>query len=118
MGKVTCPENVLIEIPVSDLRMKKENLRLSQMCAAYHEGKLELSYSFANDQTYELKTLRIVTDRETLVPSITELYSCAVFYENEMRELSGVNIQMMDLDYHEKLYRIGVETPLAPKEDK
>ena len=32
-------------------------------------------------------------------------------YENEMKELFGVNIQMINLDYQNRLYRINEETP-------
>ena len=121
MSNVICPDNVLEEIEVGELltkAMEKKNagLRLSQACAAYAAGKLEVSYSFANDETYELVTLRLVIDPDTEIPSITEIYPAAVFYENEMKELFGVKIQMIETDYQNKLYRIEQETPLLPKD--
>ena len=84
MSKVICPPNVLEEIGLDELlkrviELKHEGLRLAQACAAYAQGKLELSYSFANDETYELTTLRVVTDIDTEVPSITEVVPAAVF---------------------------------------
>ena len=122
MAEVICPENELIEIEPERLwdevmKMKNQHQRLSQACAAYVDGKYELSYSFANDETYEYKTLRIVMDREQEVSSITEFYPYAFLYENEMKELFGVKINMIRMDYHDKLYRIDAKTPFL-KEDE
>lgn len=121
MAEVICPDNVLEEIDVNELLtrvMEKKNagLRLSQACAACVNGKFELSYSFANDDTYEYTTLRAVIDIDTEVPSVTAFYPFAFLYENEMKELFGVKINMINLDYHDKLYRISAETPFLKKE--
>ncbi len=121
MANVICPENVLKEIPHELLLdtvmvMKNQNKRLSQACAVYVGGKYELSYSFTDEESYELTTLRLVIDPETEIPSITEFYPYAFLYENEMVELFGVKIQMLNLDYNNKLYRIDQVTPL--KKDK
>ncbi len=123
MAEVIAPENILEEIELSDLlhvvmTKKKEGLRLSQACAAYVDGKYELSYSFADDKTYQLTTLRVVIDVDAKVPSITEIVPQAIFYENEMKELFGVNIEMIALDYNNKLYRIEEEAPFGPKQEE
>ncbi|HAK58193.1 MAG TPA: hypothetical protein DCP06_04365 [Lachnospiraceae bacterium] len=96
------------------MELKKEGMRLSQACAAYIDDKFELSYSFADDVDYTYKSLRLVIDTDTEVPSITEVVPSAVFYENEMKEIFGVRINMISLDYNNKLYRINVENPLGP----
>ncbi len=98
------------------IEMKRQGYRLSQACAAYAEGKLELSYSFADDNNYGYTTLRLVIDKETEIISLTEIIPYAAFYENEMKELFGVNIHMIEPDYKNKLYRITKETPFIPKE--
>ncbi|MBQ1547100.1 MAG: NADH-quinone oxidoreductase subunit C [Lachnospiraceae bacterium] len=120
MAEVIHPDEILDEIEVSDLltkalSLKKDNFRLSQACAAYANEKIELSYSFANDDTYQFTTLRVVIDPETEVPSITEIIPPAVFYENEMKELFGVKIKMISTDLQNRLYRIEEETPMIPK---
>ncbi len=118
MAEVICPDNIQIAIEPEAIldhamKMKKQGFRLSQACAAYVNKKFELSYSFADDSgTYQLTTLRIVIDPETEVSSITELYPYAFLYENEMKELFGVKIRLINLDYDNKLYRIRQETPL------
>ena len=120
MAEVIHPEEKLIEIPLAELltkvmELKKAGYRLSQACAAYVDEKFELSYSFADDSTYQYTSLRVVIDTDTEVPSITEIVPTAVFYENEMKELFGVKINMISLDYENRFYRIEKETPLGPQ---
>lgn len=122
MGQVMNAEYKIVEIHDDRLlaevmKLKHENYRLSQACAVYTEGHYELSYSFAPFEKYDYVTLRIVCEKETEIPSITELYPYAFLYENEMKELFGVNIKMINLDYENKLYRIEEEAPFA-KEGK
>ncbi len=119
MAEVIHPEEQLITIEVGELlpkvmQLKKDGMRLSQACAAYINEKFELSYSFADDTTYEYKTLRLVIDSDVEVPSITDIVPAAVFYENEMKELFGVKIRMIAVDYNDKLYRIKKVNPLGP----
>lgn len=114
--EVKNPENTIEVIDVENLLervmyQKKMNHRLSQICAVYVNDKLELSYSFADDETNQYHNLRLIVDKETEVYSITEFYPYAFLYENEMKELFGVNVQMINLDYNNKLYRIDEETP-------
>ena len=122
MAEVICPENEMEIIEPDQLLekvMTKKNagMRLSQACAAWVNGKYELSYSFADDNTYEYQTLRICLEREQEVASITAFYPYAFLYENEMKELFGVKIEMINLDYHDKLYRIDTPTPFLKKEE-
>ena len=116
MAEIKNPAHVTLEITPDQLlgdvvALKKQGLRLSQICCAYSNEKLELSYSFANDDTNDYIILRIVMDKDTEVCSITELYPYAFLYENEMKELFGVNIYMLNVDYDHKLYRLNDETP-------
>ena len=120
MAEIKNPEHVILEITPDELlgnvmTLKNNKLRLSQICCAYSNEKIELSYSFADDDTNEYIILRIVMDKDTEVCSITEFYPYAFLYENEMKELFGVNIQMINLDYNQKLYRLKDETPFINK---
>lgn len=123
MAEVICPPEELIVIEKDQLlekvmEMKHARLRLAQACAAYIDGKYELSYSFSNDKTYEYKTLRVVMDLTDSVPSVTEIYPYATFYENEMQELYGCQIRMINVDYHDRLYRIKEKAPFLPADAK
>ena len=119
--EVRCPENILIEITPEllldeTMKMKNAGLRLSQACAVYKDGKYELSYSFAEEGTNQYSTLRIVMDKDVSVRSITPFYPYAFLYENEMKELFGVKIEMINVDYEDRLYRIKQEAPFVKKE--
>ncbi len=112
----------IVEIQLDELlptamKKKEEGFRVGQICSVYVNDKYELSYSFAKE--YELVTYRVIVDKETEVPSITPVFGMAFLYENEMKELFGVKMQCINLDYNNKLYRIDVETPfLTKKEEK
>jgi ech hydrogenase subunit D len=106
----------LDDILTTAIEKKADGWRLAQICSAYVDGKYELSYSFA--RYYDLITYRVVVEKETQVPSITPIYDSAFLYENEMKELFGVNMEYIGLDYKNKLYRIDVKEPFIQKEDK
>ena len=105
------PDNILEHVMV----LKKQGLRLSQICSAYCNDKIELSYSFANDDTNEYTIVRLVIDKDEEVCSITELYPYAFLYENELKELFGVKIMLINMDYEQKLYRLKEEAPFIKK---
>ena len=120
MSNVMNPEQIHEIIPVDKLlfevmKKKEAGLRLSQICVAYVNEKYELSYTFADDETYQYSLLRVIIEVFEQVPSICKVYPYAVFYENEMKELFGVRIKMISLDYEDKLYRIDAVTPLGPQ---
>ncbi len=113
--------NTINEIPLQILlpevlERKKAGMRLSQACASFLDGKYELSYSFADDDTLNYETLRVIVGLNELVPSISDMFPYASFYENEMKELFGVNIRLIEPDYHNKFYRINALTPFLPEE--
>lgn len=90
---------------------KMTGWRLAQICSAYVDEQYELSYSFAKE--YEIAHYRVVVDKETLVPSLTQIYDSAFLYENEMKELFGVNMEHIAVDYKNKLYRIDETAPFV-----
>ena len=95
---------------------KKNNLwRLCQICCAFVEGEYEVTYSFANGMAID--NYRLIVGKDEQVPSISRVYKSATFYENEMHELFGLNVEQMKMDLHDHLYRIDAETPFVAKED-
>ena len=95
------------------IQLKMDGWRLVQICAVCVEEGYELSYSFSLD--YRLLTLRLLTGEDEKVSSITQIYPCAFMQENEMAELFGVPVEALNLDYHDKLYRIDQEAPFKEK---
>lgn len=100
---------------------KKNNLwRLCQICCSFPKAEdghnvYEVTYSFANG--YAIENFRLIAEKDEVVPSISRVYNSAVYYENEMHELFGLNVENIKVDLHDKLYRIDVEKPFVPKEE-
>ena len=119
MAEVICPENKMLEVSLGQflmevMRKKQTGLRLDQACAAFADGKYELSYSFSDDDAYQFENLRVVVGLKEEVPSISHIYPAASFYENEMRELFGVHIEIIGIDYKDHLYRMEEVMPMLP----
>jgi ech hydrogenase subunit D len=91
------------------LQLKHSGNRLVQICAVRIPQAYELMYSFAKD--YKLTSLKLRINEDTTVMSISDIYSPAFLYENEIHELFGVKISLISLDYGDKLYRIDQTTP-------
>ena len=96
------------------MEKKNDMWRLAQICCTLVGEQFEVSYSFASG--YDICHYRLIVERDECVPSISRVYKSAIFYENEMRELFGLDVEHIKVDYHNKLYRIDVETPFAMKE--
>ena len=98
------------------MEKKNDYWRLLQICCAFADGKYEVTYSFASG--YEIANYRLVVEKDEEVPSISRVYKAAIFYENEMIELFGLNVEHMKVDLQNKLYRIDAEVPFMKEEDK
>lgn len=111
------------------LKLKNDGFRLVAITCSYVKHKedesvseddiekdMELTYSFHQDQDFI--NLRILTDTKEEIMSISFIYSYSFLYENEIRELFGVNIQNISLDYKDQLYQIPVKTPYHPKKEE
>jgi hypothetical protein len=66
-------------------------------CVDLGEDNLDVLYQF--DKDLELHNLRIKVKRGEEVPSISKIYFCALLVENEMKELFGLNITGIAIDY-------------------
>ncbi|WP_312430497.1 NADH-quinone oxidoreductase subunit C [Lacrimispora sp.] len=106
-------EQILKEISANDLlaetlKIKNDGYRLVAVSCTNKDG-MELTYSF--DKDHELLNLRILTDTETELPSISIIYPYSFLYENEIKELFGVKITGITPDFNDNLYKIPVKTP-------
>jgi hypothetical protein len=111
------------DIPSGDLlvtvmRKRQANLRLVQICCAVVDNKYEVLYSFTDDDSYELTNLRVMVGLNETIPSICDSYPYANYYENEMSEMFGLKIEMIDGDYHGKFYRIDAKEPFLNEKAK
>lgn len=110
----------LIKIEKADLdnimrHHRDEGCRLVQIHAVSLTPVTELTYSVATPENH-LINYRIVLNDGEVMSSITDIFPAAVLYENEIKELFGVDIQCISLDYNKRLYDISAETPMKKKE--
>lgn len=97
------------EIALKALEHNRHGYRLGQICALRTEGGYELLYSFIKD--YHMTNYKVIIEENTEIVSISDTFPSAMLYENEMKELFGVNIEYINLDYNNKLFRIEQDTP-------
>ena len=93
--------------------LKDEGYRFAQACATVVDDKFEILYSF--DKEYKLLNLRLVISQGEEVESITGIYWPAFIYENEMRDLFGIQFNHMELDYQGNFFKVAEPTPWSPK---
>lgn len=87
----------------------EDGYRLAQICSVAYEGYNEVTYSLAKEYTMENYKIELPIDEE--IKSFSDIYPAATLYENEIKELWGVNVVGMAIDYKNKFYRIEQDTP-------
>ena len=105
--KVVTPDTLLGEA----MKIHDQGWRLVQICArALKDGAgNEITYSFGDDLI--MAHLRLTLPCEEHVNSISHIFPTSYFYENEMHDLFGIQVDMMTVDFHGNFYKIGQETP-------
>ena len=102
-----------IDLLNKTLDMKNAGYRFAQACAL-KSGGIFLLYSFIKDN--KLTTLRFKAEPDEKVESIGWLYSYAFIYENEIKDLYGIDIVNMNMDFNGHFYDLSVKTPFNPVE--
>ncbi|NLU51632.1 MAG: NADH-quinone oxidoreductase subunit C [Clostridiaceae bacterium] len=110
-------KQTIIEVKVDELvdkavLMKGQGYRLVQISCTYKEN-FEITYSF--DKDYELVHYRIHVERDEEILSISQIFFSAFIYENELKDLFGVKIKDIAIDYEGGLYRVAKKAPFAPQ---
>ena len=106
----------IIHIKQSDLLskardMKNAGYRLVQMHAL---KDLTLLYNF--EKNNELAVLSFSVEDAAPVESIGSIYPYAFMYENEMKDLFGVNFANMNLDFNGHFYETTIKMPFRAPE--
>ena len=96
------------------LGMKNDGRRLAQICATKTD-RLILLYSFVKDN--ELTTLRFFIAPGETVESVSFLYPYAFLYENEMKDLYGIEVMNMNVDFGGHFYETRIKTPFSRASD-
>lgn len=79
----------------------------------YEEGAVDVSWSFERGGCLEHLRERLKPGEG--VPSISPVYGSAFLYENELRELFGVGVTGLTVDFAGSLYRTAERVPFSPK---
>ncbi|MEI6385710.1 MAG: NADH-quinone oxidoreductase subunit C [Spirochaetota bacterium] len=107
-------ETIVETIEVAGLLSKVSTLRaagwrLVQILGISTDATIELSYSFG--LRHEMRVFRFNAAPEVSVPSITPAFPGAYLYENELRDLFGVEIQCISVDWLGKVYGVAAMHP-------
>lgn len=101
-------------------RLAREGWRLTlinatglQPQAGADEGEVDLIWSFEKEG--KLVHLRERVPHGARVPSLSGLFGPAFLYENEIRELFGVEITGLLVDFRGELYRTSQKVPFSGK---
>lgn len=77
------------------------------------EGEVDLIWTF--EKGGALVHLRERVEHGAQVPSLSALFGPAFLYENEIRELFGVDITGLTVDFRGELYRTSQKVPFSGK---
>jgi ech hydrogenase subunit D len=115
VDKQTITEVKVDELVDKAVLMKGQGYRLVQISCTFKD-RFEITYSF--DKDYELEHFRIYGERDEEILSISQVFFSAFLYENEMKDLFGVKIKDIAIDYQGGLYRVAQKTPFAPQKEE
>ncbi|WAM30946.1 NADH-quinone oxidoreductase subunit C [Caldicellulosiruptor naganoensis] len=96
----------LKEIQKEDLRKEVFELKstghrfVTATCVDLGDGRFDIIYHF--DKDYELKNLRVTIENGEKMLSISDIYFAAVFVENEIKDLFGIDFENLLIDYEGK----------------
>lgn len=93
-------------VAVADLLGKvralaEKKMRFVTLTCQDQGDQIEVFYHF--DKELELYNLRVLVDKGEEVPSISGIYLCAFLVENEAKEMFGLNVTDLALDYKGRL---------------
>ena len=106
-----------IQIPLEQLHReaalkKAEGWRFIQTHAVKTDDGVDLFYSFMKDGTIEnLKVVAVQPDQP--VPSVTDLFLAAFVFENEARELFGIDMRDIAIDFAGAMYAPALSEPMT-----
>jgi ech hydrogenase subunit D len=110
-----CDVELTRPVVVADLcaaaeAMAVRNLRFVTATCLDMGETFDIYYHFA-DGGVKLENLLVTIPREAELPSITGSYLGAFLVENEMKELFGVNVVDIAIDYNGRLFMTELDQP-------
>jgi len=86
-----------VDLMLEVKRFLDQNARMIQIGCTQDGEVFELNYSFDVDGAFE--NLRVLTDGNETIPSVSNIYLCAFIYENEIHDLYGIHFEGIAVDY-------------------
>ncbi len=85
-------------------------------CVDLGDGSFDVIYHF--DKELEMKNYRVTVKKDEELPSISKIFFCAILVENEIKELFGLNIDNIAIDYggHMLLSDDALSSPMAKQQ--
>ncbi|MDP4180374.1 MAG: NADH-quinone oxidoreductase subunit C [Bacillota bacterium] len=105
----------LLQIEAQDSKIKGYRF-VTATCVDLGNGTFDVLYHF--DKNLELKNYRVNVKKEEELTSISNIYFSAILVENEMKELFGLNITNIAIDYggHMLLSDDDLNSPMAKQQ--
>jgi hypothetical protein len=109
---------VFIDIQPDELHARIEDYeqrgwRFVNICGSTVTDGVELIYSFS--QGLPLENLRFTVGNDAVIPSVSDCFPNAFFFENETHDLFGVGFFGMSIDFDGEFYTVAVPTPMNPR---
>ena len=94
-------------------RLQKQGSRFATATGLDEGDHFEVIYHFVLNQ--QLTNLRLAVPKDQTVPSISQVFPGAFLIENEMKELLGIQVTGISVDYGGKLFKLegNLALPLA-----
>lgn len=112
----------LVEVTIDQLlgetsKSKYQGYRfVTASCADNGDDTIDVLYHF--DKDYKMKNIKITVNKGEEVPSISKAFFSAVLVENEMKELFGINITDIAIDFggHMLLSEEELDSPMLRRQ--
>jgi ech hydrogenase subunit D len=95
--------------------LKSRGYRLSQICATVKDG-FDILYTF--EKEYKLIQVHVQLQEGDVLESVSVLFPYSYLYENEMKDLFGISINHLNVDFKGHLYETAKKHPFLPDEGK
>ena len=90
-------EILIDNIPTEVWKLKQDGHRFVTMTCCDRGDAHDILYHF--DKNYQLKHLRVSLPKGSDLPSISSIFFAALLVENEMKDLLGVKVAGMAIDF-------------------
>lgn len=106
-----------IQIPLADAhataeRMREQGARFVQIHAVNGEDGVDLYYTY--DQEGTLTNYKVAgLTKDDIIPSVSDVFLAAFVFENEARELFGIDLRDIAIDFGGNMYTLAETEPMT-----